>query len=255
MRAIWCVGLLALLVPASLGAQSLAERVRRAPEGTVRLSFAAREGVCGTGSSGITIFSDEDDPDWEPDCERGPVRVTMRLSGGRVTDSETHVGGRWRSGRGRVTDLGLVSAHQAADLLLDLAVKASDDDGGTLITAATLADSVVVWPRLLRIARDTRLGEETRRQSIFWLGQAAGEAAAQGLDSLVGEDAGDGEIELRKHAVFALSQRPAEEGVPALIRIARTHRHPELRKTALFWLGQSEDPRAISLFEELLMRP
>ena len=55
--------------------------------------------------------------------------------------------------------------------------------------------------------------------------------------------------------MFALSQRPPEEGVPALIRIARTNQHPELRKTALFWLGQSEDPRAISLFEELLMTP
>jgi hypothetical protein len=52
--------------------------------------------------------------------------------------------------------------------------------------------------------------------------------------------------------VFALSQRPADEGVPVLIRIARTNRHPELRKTALFWLGQSADPRALTLFEELL---
>jgi hypothetical protein len=27
---------------------------------------------------------------------------------------------------------------------------------------------------------------------------------------------------------------------------------PELRRTALFWLGQSNDPRAIDLFEEIL---
>jgi hypothetical protein len=40
--------------------------------------------------------------------------------------------------------------------------------------------------------------------------------------------------------------------VPALIRIARTNPHPELRRTALFWLGQSEDPRALTLFEEIL---
>jgi HEAT repeat protein len=85
---------------------------------------------------------------------------------------------------------------------------------------------------------------------VFWLGQAAGDAATKGLDSLA-EDAG-GDIEMRKQAVFALSQRPADEGVPVLIRIARTNRHPELRKTALFWLGQSEDPRALTLFEELL---
>jgi hypothetical protein len=254
MRAIWGAGLLVVLLPVSLGAQSLAERVRRAPDGKVRLSFAAREGVCGSGSHGITITDADDDTEWEGGCERGPVRVSLRVQGGRVAEAETYVGGRWRSGTGRVTDLGLVPAREAADVLLGLAVEVGDDDGGELITAATLADSAVVWPQLLRIARDTRVGEDTRQQSVFWLGQAAGEAALRGLDSIV-ERGRSEDIELRKHAVFALSQRPAEEGVPALIRIARTNRYPELRKTALFWLGQSEDPRAISLFEELLMTP
>ena len=37
-------------------------------------------------------------------------------------------------------------------------------------------------------------------------------------------------------------------------RIARTHRDPAIRKKALFWLGQSEDPRAITLFQELLTK-
>ena len=63
---------------------------------------------------------------------------------------------------------------------------------------------------------------------------------------------GDEDREVRKHAVFALSQRPREEAVPELVRIARTHRDPEIRKTAMFWLGQSGDPRAIALFEEIL---
>jgi hypothetical protein len=255
MTSLWYTGLFVLLFPASSGAQSLADRVRGAPDGTVRLSFAAREGVCGSGPNSITIHHGHGDTEWEQDCDRGPVRVSLRLRGGRIVESETYVGGRWRPGSGQVTDLGLVSASAAADLLLALAPEASGDDGGELITAATLADSVVVWPQLLRLAKNSRLSEETRRQAVFWLGQAAGEAAARGLDSIVGDGSTDGDLEVRKHAVFALSQRSAEEGVPALIRIARTNRHPELRKTALFWLGQSEDPRAISLFEELLMTP
>ena len=258
MKRNWWAGVLvtllpAPLAPAPLAAQSLAPRVQGAGDGTVRLSFASREAVCSSGPGSITILDDhdEDSEEWENGCERGPVRVSLRLKGGRVTDSETYVGGRWRAGSGRVTDLGLVPAREAADLLLALAPQVGDDDdGGELVTAATLADSVVVWPQLLRMARDGGIREETRRQAVFWLGQAAGDAATKGLDSIA-TDSG-GEIEIRKQAVFALSQRPADEGVPVLIRIARTNRHPELRKTALFWLGQSEDPRALTLFEEIL---
>ena len=54
--------------------------------------------------------------------------------------------------------------------------------------------------------------------------------------------------------MFALSQRPRDEGVPVLIRVVRTNRDPEMRRKALFWLGQSGDPRALALFEELLTK-
>lgn len=247
----WWAGLLIALFPAPLAAQPLAARVEGGGDGTVRLSFAARDGVCGRGPGSIMIMDDDDgNEEWESDCERGPVRVSLRMQGGRVAEAEMYVGGRWRPGRGQGTDIGLVPAREAADLLLALAPQVSDDDGGELVTAATLADSVVVWPQLLRMARDTRIREGTRRQAVFWLGQAAGDEAAKGLDSIATDRGGD--IEIRKQAVFALSQRPAGEGVPVLIRIARTNRHPELRKTALFWLGQSEDPRALTLFEEIL---
>jgi hypothetical protein len=40
--------------------------------------------------------------------------------------------------------------------------------------------------------------------------------------------------------------------VTHLIQIARTEKDPELRKVALFWLSQSDDPRATKLLEELL---
>ncbi len=244
--------LLAALVlsPATLTGQSLAQRVRSAGDGTIRLSFAAREGVCGH-ASGISIIDGDDaDDDWISDCERGPVRVSLRIQSGQVAEADTRVAGRWRSGRPGVQDLGLVPAREAADLLLGLARGAGEEAGDELLTAATLADSAVVWPELLRMAREDRLPIETRRKAVFWLGQAAGEAATRGLDSIAVDRGGD--LEVREHAVFALSQRPADEGVPALIRIARSNPHPELRRKALFWLGQSEDPRALTLFEEIL---
>ena len=52
--------------------------------------------------------------------------------------------------------------------------------------------------------------------------------------------------------MFSLSQLPKDEGVPKLIAVARTHRDPEVRKQAMFWLGQSGDERAVRFFEDVL---
>jgi HEAT repeat protein len=113
-----------------------------------------------------------------------------------------------------------------------------------------LADSVTIWPSLLRLARDSALPTERRRTAVFWLSQAAEAAAGTALDSIASDPRGDRDV--RKQAVFALSQRDPAEGVPRLIHIVKTNPDPELRKSALFWLGQSGDPRAIDLFEEIL---
>jgi len=45
---------------------------------------------------------------------------------------------------------------------------------------------------------------------------------------------------------------PEDEGVPKLIEIAQTNKNPEVRKQAMFWLGQSHDPRALAFFEKIL---
>jgi hypothetical protein len=235
-----------LALPAALTAQDLAQRVTTSRDGQFRLSFAARPGVCGNGANSISIVDDDDE--WEGGCERGPVRLSLRVTNGVVSDAHTYVGGRWRQATSTVTDLGTLPAGKTANDLLVLAERATD--GEALITAATLADSTVIWPRLIALAHRTTVPIETRKHAVFWLGQAAGVAATRGLDSIAGDDTG--EIEVRKQAVFALSQRPEIEGVPVLIHIARSNPNGELRKSAIFWLGQSEDPRALALFEELL---
>jgi len=52
--------------------------------------------------------------------------------------------------------------------------------------------------------------------------------------------------------VFAISQLPRDQSVPKLIDLAKTHRDPEVRKQAMFWLGQSGDARAVTFFESVL---
>jgi hypothetical protein len=39
-----------------------------------------------------------------------------------------------------------------------------------------------------------------------------------------------------------------------LIQVARNNRNAAVRKQAMFWLGQSQDPRAVKFFEEILLR-
>jgi hypothetical protein len=236
----------ALLLPATLVAQDLEHRVLAAPSGTVRLSFAGKPGVCGNGANNISVR--DEDADWTSDCESGPVRVSLRVSDHQVVGLRTYVGGQWRPS-GKATDLGMVRPQEAAAYFLALAVVAGELDGDPLLPA-TLADSMTVWPSLLHIARNASLPVGRRRAAVFWLGQAAETAAGLALDSVVGDPTGDREV--RKEAVFALSQRNPAEGVPRLIHIVKANPDPELRKSALFWLGQSDDPRALDLFEEIL---
>jgi hypothetical protein len=89
-----------------------------------------------------------------------------------------------------------------------------------------------------------------RGQALFWLAQRAGQKVAE--SAINDAIANDPETEVKKKAVFALTQIPAGEGVPLLIQVARTNRNPEVRKQAMFWLGQSKDERALAFIEEVL---
>ncbi|HWT01554.1 MAG TPA: HEAT repeat domain-containing protein [Pyrinomonadaceae bacterium] len=100
--------------------------------------------------------------------------------------------------------------------------------------------------KLAKTERDT----ESRSQALFWLGHKAGEKALGVLKDTVERE--DADTEVQKHAVFVISRRPADEAVPLLIKIARTHAKPEVRKQAIFWLGRTGDDRALAFFEEIL---
>jgi len=261
MRRAWVALLLA--TPA-LGAQTLERRVANAPDGTIRFSYAPKPGVYGNGRNRISWdcrdgdcrhnqTNDYDDrDDWGAPCDSGPVRVALSKRDGKVADLRVYVGGEWRTST-TATDLGMIGTKDATTYLLGLAARDESRASEKAIFAAILADSVTVWPDLLKIAKNDDVSRKVRRSAVFWLGQAAGDAATRGLTELVDDKNADREV--REAAVFALSQRPHDEGVPALITIAKKNPDPELRRKAIFWLGQSQDPRALALFEELLTRP
>lgn len=257
-------GVSVMLVSAALPAQSIARRVAQAKDGSVRMSFASRSDVCGNGAGNISTrngrtmnsngsggHTTSRHNEWEDDCEAGPVRVAIDIADGKPIALRAYVGGRWRPGAD-VTDLGTVPVKDAVDYLLDNLARNDGKVAGEAIFPATIADSVVVWPRLLTLAKDDSRSRSVRTQAVFWVSQAAGEKATAGLVDVVGDAAADQDVRLQ--AVFAISQRPKDEGIPALLEIAKNSKDPRIRKQSIFWLGQSGDPRAIAYFESVLSR-
>lgn len=239
--------------------QSLASRVAAARDGKVRFTFASRPEVCGGGNwisthgNGRMNWSSDDSPDviYDEECSHSPVRIVLFVNNGHVTKLRTYVGGRWRPAIDGVTDLGAVSTRDATGYLINLASTNDGSVGREAILPVTLADSVNVWPTLFRLARDERTPSGTRKQAVFWLGQAAGDVVSPDRADRGRET---DEQQVKKQAVFALSQRRNGEAVPTLIQVVKNNKDPEVRRTALFWLGQSGDPRAVDLFEQILTR-
>ena len=130
---------------------------------------------------------------------------------------------------------------------------ATGDSSKRLANNATMAIALhgdqQATDRLIALARSAK-SSDVRGTALFWLAQRAGDKAVGTITQALE----DPETEVRKQAVFALSQLPKDESVPKLIDVARTHRDAAVRKQAMFWLGQSRDPRALTFFEQILQQ-
>jgi HEAT repeat protein len=102
---------------------------------------------------------------------------------------------------------------------------------------------------LLDIARDKTFDIETRKNAIFWASQRR-EMDLTVLNTLY--DQSRGEDEMQEHILFIYSQRREPAAVDKLMAIARTDPNTEMKKKALFWLGQKNDPRVKAFILELI---
>src|SRR5690349_25078475 len=109
------------LAPSTVLAQPLGHQIERVREGTVRLTYAARPGLCGdgreairSGSSFIVLPSNigYGRSDRTDICFAGPVRVAIGRRDGESVSYRVHVGGRWNPDDD-ATDLGMVPSREA----------------------------------------------------------------------------------------------------------------------------------------------
>jgi HEAT repeat protein len=111
--------------------------------------------------------------------------------------------------------------------------------------------STRVEDKLFEVARGNDV-MDVRRQAIRLLGERVSKRSFEFLSQTA--QSSDANAEVQVQAVRAISERRAEESVPLLIKIARTHPNQMVRKQAIRSLGESGDPRAVDFFREVLSK-
>ena len=101
---------------------------------------------------------------------------------------------------------------------------------------------------LLGIVTDSARPVEVRKQALFWAGQSEALKTSDltALYDRLHDDA------MQRQTIFVLSQRDDSAATDALMRIARSDPEHDLRKQAMFWLGQKNDPRVAKFLADIL---
>jgi len=101
---------------------------------------------------------------------------------------------------------------------------------------------------LMNIAVNPKEDMELRKKALFWAGQSG--VSIQELASLYDRM---GDTEMKESIIFTLSQRQKDKAsIDKLFDIAKNEKNSELRKKAIFWLGQSRDPRVQQFLVDLI---
>ena len=240
-----------------LAAQSLASRITSS-DGVVQIVYPSRPSACGDGQSFIGNLLGNDhfysgDATWSGrngwstrQCIHGPARVVATVVGGEVTRLRAYVGPVPASAAD-VRTIG-VSAAEASGWIGDVLLRGTTRVASDAILPLILAEGPEPWPLLLKVARDDNRPRDLKRNVMMWLSNGVSEH----LGLADADDGSSDDDQMRNQAIYVLSQRSKSESVPQLIEIARSVKHPSARKTAIYWLGQSGDARAVDVYAELL---
>jgi HEAT repeat protein len=229
--------------------QSLANRIASAADRSAQFSYPARPGVCGDGRTYIStesgnyygFFSSSS----AEQCQAGPVRVVVDLADRNVIALRTYVGGPAPAADAGVTNLGTVTAAEAADYLLSVASRADGRVGRDAIFAALLGEKIDATTRLLAIGRDQNRPLETRRAALSGLTRSdAPELDGIGA-ALVEIATNENDVQgARTQALRVLSRLDHGAGIQPLVQLASGNINSWTGRESMGVLASSGDPRA-----------
>jgi HEAT repeat protein len=230
-------------------AQSLANRIASASDRSVQFTYPVRPGVCGDGrtyiSTGSGNFYGSFSTNSAEQCLAGPVRVVADLADRNVIALRTYVGGPAPAVETGVTNLGTVSAVEAADYLIGVAARADGRVGRDATFAALLGENVELTSRLLDIARDQSRPLETRRAAVSGLVRSDPRQFDRVGAALVQIATNESDVQaVRTAALSALSRLDHGAGIQPLVQLASANLTSWVGREAMTVLARSGDPRA-----------
>lgn len=135
--------------------------------------------------------------------------------------------------------LGEFRGEQGLNALFALMQERPDEDYLAAIAQSDLTEAVDA------LSNWSRSTGRLRHQARFWLAQRAPDAAYPLLMDVL-------QTEADEESVFALSQLPDSLATPALLELVRGDYPKPIRRQALFWLAESDDPDAIDALTAML---
>src|SRR5688500_10098677 len=245
----------AFIAPLPQQGTDLARRISAAPDGIVKITYAAREGVCGDGRSfvaeatsasrgwdvwfadGVSMSGTNSDiAAW---CVQGPVRLSLVVRDRRVVAVQPFVGPTSAATERSGTDLGALAVADVSRYLLDLAAQGRDETSRNAMLAATIADSVRVARQLATMAQNKSLSSSVRESALRWVGRAAareGDRDAMRVPRSIAEDQDD-RLEVRERAVRVVGEEP--DGASYLRTLSQRLDQASLRERAIRVVGES----------------
>jgi len=147
-----------------------------------------------------------------------------------------------------ISMLGLVSPSPENSAFLRELYRKTDDSRikERIVTSMMGADDEASGRFLEEVALDPKASLDVRKKAVFIAsqhGQMSVPTLKRIYDSPIPKD-------MKEQIIFALGQR--KDGIDQLIEIARHESNPGFRSKAIFWLGQSKDPRAVKVLQEIL---
>ena len=145
--------------------------------------------------------------------------------------------------------IGQNRSPENAQFLKDLFAKVENDDlKDKIIFSLSQMGGADNYRWLMDIALNQKEDIEIRKKALFWAGQGHNVDVADLVklyDSM-------SDREMREQLIFVYSQRREDAALDKLFQIGKNDPDRELRKKAIFWIGQSRSPRASAYLQELI---